>query len=634
MKKRIWIAVLIGLILCLNAMAAENGSAPADMCLIGEDMFAFAQKDTLVIRAGEQTIHRAQCEGVRYVNQLDGVIYALCEKNDSACVRAYDEELNEIGRYDVGWLGQIDAFAANGTHLCFIVMNGATYSSELYLYDMQTGEMECKEDFSWVMSLAADDERIAFQCFDGFQDAIALHIPPEAVTGVAFEQPEFGELLLVPDMDACVIIGEDDIHYITWDEGKNVKKSYSVPGIGQLGALADADENGVYVYDDAQDEMLFYSYEMLAQTDNRTLTIASYVINAESEYMKDSVRFFRGIHPEYTIEFRAFGELDKMRLELMSGKSDIDLIVAYDSVYADIAASGVFADLRSFAPIREAEENNELLDWMFHVLETENGELYAMPRNDPRAWSLNESEFARLGLALPQDGWTWDDLLSLARQAKQIDDTIYTVDMDAMNYLLEQALRSCVDIYTGKVDLDTPHFRHALEIYKALYEEGHVMWALSDEPVLCTAQTPLQTGASGQKIRYIRQPLLAEGESPFAYCSGTVMGVYTAGDDMDMAAEFMANYYLFPTMGGVVSDSYMPLYYTDAERYIRFDCTDTEHVENLIGLCDRVETGMYSIFTGGPKEIYSDVLAYAEGRIDQDRAVETIQKKLNMYINE
>lgn len=126
--------------------------------------------------------------------------------------------------------------------------------------------------------------------------------------------------------------------------------------------------------------------------------------------------------------------------------------------------------------------------------------LYAMPQNSPCVWSLNESEFARLGLALPQDGWTWDDLLSLARQAKQIDDTIYTVDMDAMNYLLEQALRSCVDLYMGKVDLDTPQFRHALEIYKALYEEGHVMWALSDEPVLCTAQTPLQTGASAYLI--------------------------------------------------------------------------------------------------------------------------------------
>jgi len=629
-----FVILLLVLFVMQTGMAQGMGTALNDMCRVDEETFLFAGKDMLLLWSSGTVEKQAQYKGARFVDQAGGSVYALCEEDDGAFALKLDTELNEIARYDIGWLGRIDSFAVSGTNLCFNVMSEATCSNELVLFDMQNGETQSKEEFSWVMSLAADDERIAFQCFDGFQDVIALHYPQESITDIAFEQPEFGELLLVPDMDACVIIGGDDIHYITWEEGKNEKKAYSVPGIGQHGALADADENGVYVYDDAQDKMLFFSYEMLAQTDSRTLTVASYVLSAESEYMKDAVRYFRRIHPEYTIEFRLFGELDKMRLELMSGRSDIDLIVAYDSVYADIAPSGVFADLRSFAPIREAEENNELLDWMFHVLETQSGELYAMPQNNPRVWSLNEREFARLGLELPQDGWTWDDLLSLARRAKQIDDTVYTVDMDAMSYLLEQALRSCVDIYTGRVDLDTPQFRHALEIYKALYEEGHVMWVLSDEPVLCTAQTSLQTGANGQKIRYIRQPLLAEGESPFAYCSGTVMGVYAAGDDMETAAEFMANYYLFPIMGGVVSDLYMPLYYTDADRYIRFDCTDTEHVDKMIGLCDRVETGMYSIFTGGPKEIYSDVLAYAEGRIDQDRAVETIQKRINMFINE
>lgn len=645
----VWLILVCMLSAGLPAAMAEEwlaDYAPLDMCCVDKGTFAFAAQDEILVVKGGNAAAQVECEDVEYIDYLDGTLYALCTREDGAHIAAFGGDLLEKERYELGWLGQINGFAVNADYIAVAAMNTATYEDELYFYDLETREVIKKEEYMHAGTPAADDDRILFRCHDGLTEVIAIFFPEDGYTGIAAENPTYGELFAVPDQDVCINLTSDAIEYISWSDGETQKRSYHVTGLGQMSALADVDGEKVYIYDEQSDRMLEYAFDKLAGVTNNTLTIAALDDSSFGSFLKLGAAYFQKVYPNYTVEYKTYADMDKMRLDLMSAESDVDVLVSYTGYYSQIVSSGVFADLRYFACIRALEESGEFVQWPFHFVESADGELLMLPiGSSAEPWHANVELFERLGLKLPEEGWTWDDLLALGRQAKKIDPNVYLIHHPAT--LLNQYSAEYIDLIGGEVRYDTPLFRHVLEIYKAMLDE-ELAWVTAEdgEPV----EALFDTYSSLDQQVAIKEgtmfmPSLQKGDKPVCSVQASLVGVYSASDDMEMAAELISLMYRAPLdkeAPVVGAQTEYPLFYADTTVNRRsaetakngtIYCLSAEHALQMRNFCEYASP--MQPFNAMTDEIHSVAyLEYAAGKIGIEDTVRRIQRNVERVICE
>lgn len=650
MKRVFALLLAFALLLPAGAFALDkrvSAYRPTDMCMFGEGRFCFAAPDLLALYENGAVTAEIACEGAKLCDYLDGSVYVLRPKDGNASVTRYGDGFAEEETYDLGWCGEIVEFAVNGTYICWIVQDPMTHLTCLCYYDPLTGETETHDEYAWVNGLAADGERIAFQYDDGLWRHLAVHTPEDGNVATWVENPPEGEVLLRPGEKAFSVLTRDAIEYIGVTDKDSSQKSRGVPGLEYSSYLADTDSKGLYIFDPERNELRFVAYTSMTDSAGKTLTIASLYNMSTDHYLQRVKQYFLTLYPECSLEYYVYPSVEQMRLDLLSGASKVDLLVMTQAIYAEIVRSGVFADLRSFEPIRALEESDEFLRWPFHLVESGEGALYLMPEysDGVEIWEPNLRLFERLGLELPREGWTWDDYIELARRARAIDETVYPLYCGHISNLYDQYAYWYVDVFTGEVNFDTDLFRHLLTLSKALYDEGMLYLdgpEMNDwkQSYLFYPWGALRTGEYSVGKTLVYPPLLEEGMEPALNFDGMLFGIYSASDDKVLAAQYISAHYRYPideTRPDYRIDTAYPLLYTDPAINMRANgrgihCVSEEQVSVAISYFEHVKP--LDNLVRMQNVIYEPAMQYVEGKKSIDSAVKEIQRAFDMRMNE
>lgn len=622
---------------------SENASEcdPIDMVLIDDGSFALVVDDGVLLSNGENVLKRIECEGARYCDYVAGRLYVLCMSGAQAIVRCYDRQYQLLATHSFGTIGKACGFAAVDQALAVVVFDEAMHEYYLYTLDLNTGEILWREEFFNATTLAGDSDRFLFHCFDGFADVLAILYTDDDYAGIAMEYPKEGVPLLVPGQDACILLTETSAEYISWTEGENLQRSQTIHGLERLIELADADENGLYFYDPDTGELLFYPYDTWFDTEQKTLTLG-FLGGSSDLYLDSVIEYFGEICSEYNIEKKTYADANRMFPELMSAMSDVDVIFIPDYWYANTAPSGVYADLRSFACIREMEESGIYLDWPFGLGQSPDGALYLMPADgNGTTWAVNEDLLGRCGLDMPDEDWTWQDLLDLGRKAKESGEGVYVIDVYGTQCMIYQYAIEHVDPFTGTVRFDTDLFWELLSVYQALYEEGLVEDIDSYGRSIFQGGVHLLQDAGAEEYTYIFQPRMREGDAPVAGFSGHMMGVYSVSDSPEAAARFIAAYYDYPLYAqgsGVECRAYYPMFYVDLAVNKGSPALQKSGAAGEEAM--RVVNEHYNAVQpiGGIESVlgktFSVLQQLRNGEITIDEAIPEIQREVDLRINE
>lgn len=632
----------------LSIADAEHGHCVfLDMCVTGDDSFIFAAQDSILIMREGIITAQERCDDVEYIDYLNGTLYALCTRSDGVHIVVFGGDLLETARYELGWIGQVNGFAVSAGCAAVTATNMATYDDELYICDFSSGEVTRCDDVINPVMPAADADCIFLRCMDFMADALVEYDPADGSRNVIADHFGYGELIAVPGHKTCLNLKRDEIEYYCWKDGELEQRRYNLAGLGAMSALADADEENLYIYDAVSGRMQVYPLDMIAGMSNDTLTIGMFYDDLVPNYLEMGIGYFEKVHPDVAVEFKRYKDPDKMRLDLMSAQSDTDILFLDTMTCSNIVASGVFADLRDFSCIRALEGSDEFAKWPFHVMESPEGELLLLPAGSEELdiWTARTDEFARLGLDIPPEYWTWDDLLEIGRRAKAIDPNTFV--LFSPHEILKQYGAEYVDFIGGQVNYDTPLFRHVLEIFKALHDEQLVLSAvpslntidetdytlLFDSIGFVSQQWELKEGA-------MYPPSLQRGDEPVVGLKTNLIGAYSASDDIELAAEFISLLYRAPIDKEAPFKSWdteFPLIYTDTQVNMRANateyghCISKEHAQRLREFCS--QSLPIAVFNN-LEEVYGPAEEYAAGRISVDEAVCQIQRNMERLINE
>ena len=631
--------MLLFLFLFFLPAPAQGGGGPMDMTLMDRDAYALVTDNGILICSDERT--QIECPGARYCDWAADRLYVLCADGDHTVVRSYDGQNRLRDTYSFGTIGKICGFAATEHMLAAAVFDEDMYEYYLYTLDLNTGEIYWREEFTDCVTLSGDSDRLLFHCFDGFADILAILYAEDDCAEIAMEYPKAGAPLPVPGQDACILLTETTAEYISWSGGDSTQRSQPIPGLDRLRNLADADENGLYLFDPDADGLLFYPYETWFNTEKTTLTLG-FLGGSSDLYLDSVIEYFGKIYPEYSIEKKMYADADRMFPELMSAMSDVDVIFIPDYWYANTAPSGVYADLRSFACIREMEESVIYLDWPFGLGQSPDGALYLVPADgNGTTWAVNEDLLGRCGLDMPDEDWMWQDLLDLGRKAKESGEGVYVIDVYGTQCMIYQYAIEHVDPFTGTVRFDTDLFWELLSVYQALYEEGLVEDIDSYGRSIFQGGVHLLQDAGAEEYTYIFQPRMREGDAPVAGFSGHMMGVYSVSDSPEAAARFIAAYYDYPLHAqesGIACQAYYPPVFADPAVNMGSPALQKSGAADMDTM--RIVHDHYSAVrpVGGIESVlgktFSVLQQLRNGEITIDGAAAAIQREVDMRINE
>lgn len=645
MKRSLCWLLLFSLLLSVSPVFAERTMIaqylPTDMCILNDGVFCFVGSDSIVLYQDEQIVHTTNCEGAIACDSLRGDIYVLRKEGEETCIARYGADLTLVHEYNLGWIGQPLEFAANGTYLCVVALDPASHMTDLFFFSPDSEAITRQDTYYDVRDLTADEERIAFLCYDGFTDVIVVYYPDEDLAAVAREDAASGPVLLHPNADTCFTLTSKGIEACSWEYGKNKVWKKSIPDFQEARELADADASGIWYFHPESGRMLHVPYTEIDVANSKTLTIVNMDAATDMPYFQRVEDIFCETYPEYTVSQQNYANPDQMRLALMAGDSDADILLTSTHTSGQIVRSGVFADLRSFDCIRALEASDAYLRWPFQLLPNADNKLYVLPMSGaPEVWSVNTELFHRLGLPLPEPTWTWEDALDYGRKGKAADANVYLVNMT--NSLIDRYIADHVDLLSGTADFDTEEFRELLRVYRTLIEEDLLSINFhSDEAGEYLFNGSSFVYAQADLSNMINGPLPYAGAAPNAGFSGDLMGIYANSDDQDMAAQFLSLFYSMPLshrnqVGGQAME--YPLIFADPAVYMLSNgktitfCPSEEVAAQVIAFAEQMDFG--SGYTYLRRNISPTIKAYGQGELSLEEAVKKTQKAADIWLNE
>lgn len=183
---------------------------------------------------------------------------------------------------------------------------------------------------------------------------------------------------------------------------------------------------------------------------------------------------------------------DQVRLGLLAGDDSIDLMAIAPAMLRQLAQAGRLIDLAGNADIRTILEQQ----WYdMRALCQVDGRWAGLPLWDNiNMFLVSDELLSRLNLSLPDAGWNYDDLLSLARAARrdldgdgradtylcyaryqrnaQVDAEAPAVQSVYFTPLVQQILALCQD---GKIAFTDERILGAMDVWKTCVNEGLIL---------------------------------------------------------------------------------------------------------------------------------------------------------------
>lgn len=216
-----------------------------------------------------------------------------------------------------------------------------------------------------------------------------------------------------------------------------------------------------------------------------TLTWAMWGSPAEIETHQKVADAFMAEHPDIQIEIMSEPWSDyftKVQTLWASGDPEVIPDVLFLSPVINYAADGVLENLDPY--IEKAGYDLEdywpaLLQWA-----TYNGSVYGFPRDiGLEVTYYNKDIFDEAGLAYPEEGWTWDDLLAIADKLTVVEPngrvSRYALGMEGGKYSLwvTQNRGTILDDMRNpsKCTLNEPAAEEAIQFFADMMENNYAM---------------------------------------------------------------------------------------------------------------------------------------------------------------
>lgn len=152
-----------------------------------------------------------------------------------------------------------------------------------------------------------------------------------------------------------------------------------------------------------------------AQDDRIELTLATdWTTDARGAIMEQAVPEFERQFPQYRLTVEPIGGdyYDALSVQLAGGTA-ADVMLFSGAFFLNFAEQGAFADITPY--LEELGVDLSLYTSVPNVFQV-GDRLYGMPfQLTITTWYANVDMFEAAGIALPEDGWTWDEMLETAQ---------------------------------------------------------------------------------------------------------------------------------------------------------------------------------------------------------------------------
>ncbi len=299
-----------------------------------------------------------------------------------------------------------------------------------------------------------------------------------------------------------------------------------------------------YLLDTKDDRIFHISKDTAATKSKDTLTIISR-ISIDSEFNK-AEELFKKANPECDIIYRT-KSLDDLKISIMAGDKDIDIIYVENYLFNDFVRSGAVITLDEYQNIKENFAN------MFYGIEslcTYNNKLVGVPMYvDIFAWEANQELLDKLNLELPDENWDWYDFYEYAKIARRdingdgIKDTYIFEGQARYPAFLQQYNCAYVDLAAGTASFNNDEFKNLLLLWKKMWNEdliasGSIMnTKMKDNIFFSMKRCSL---ALGDKA-IVYPPTLLDGQKLYS-AQIYLLCINSQSKNKDLAAEFLSVY--------------------------------------------------------------------------------------------
>lgn len=197
------------------------------------------------------------------------------------------------------------------------------------------------------------------------------------------------------------------------------------------------------------------------------------VVSGNSFY---AVEKFHDTYSNTAIIHNGMGNVMGNATAIQAGEYDVLAFSDESHSLANLVESGAIQPLDDILCIQEAQQ--EIID--LSTLCSWQGKQYIIPLEVKlHTWEVNPSLFEKVGIPMPENGWTVDDFFAIGQQLAQYNQqngTHYVLLRDHMDaglpYLLKQSLVNHFDMASGKLTLNKDNFQQLTDQYLALLHEG------------------------------------------------------------------------------------------------------------------------------------------------------------------
>lgn len=428
----------------------------------------------------ERTQTFAVPDGLIDIAAEGSALYGLLNDGGGQRVVRYDAQMKPQWEFDVSdrGLGMMIDVSDGVVYLLAEVQAGSELTRQIFYFDgQQPGEVRQQNLDDWSYHRAVQD----FDVSDGLLCAtdgaeLALFDVGGGLKGTpVLESAQYVEIVGSVDGDVYVYAMSSSLMRINMMSG-----DVSSVDAGDMGAYVglecvDGQLYTAIVWGDGWSTLpcalpLDNSYE-------NKLVIVNNLTNAEGDpRYAEALRRFHERYPDMEVVDRWVDDDRVLAAARMSGEAGSDIIVSQEQMSPFNYLSGALVDLSSFPEFEALRE--DYLD--FFDLFSVDGHLYGVPMDiSMDLWEVNPELLARVGIDLPEKGWTWDDLFAMADRVLAYNETAETpvklvADMMRPPYFVDQYVLNHVDLAQGRADFSDGKLETLLAGWKQLRDAGLV----------------------------------------------------------------------------------------------------------------------------------------------------------------